>query len=281
MVSMGNGSTLSGFDLRTTADDNNGVIATNTSGFTIDRNQIDTEGDTAKGVYVRGNNNAALGMVTISGNTISTSGNVEAFGIHVDASTASIATATISGNTVVTTGNPASGIYVRAQNAGGVIDSATIANNIVTTTGNYGDGVVIAASGPNATIRNATITGNTVSTAGNYADGIFIQTLGLTSTIASTTVTDNLILQAGTHSVVIQARNGTETICIAQFSGNTSSMPDVFGTIGGGNDLNFNPSAGTPGTINFVDFANVAANNFGFDDIVIDNGTVTSIGTCL
>ncbi|NER80079.1 MAG: right-handed parallel beta-helix repeat-containing protein [Leptolyngbya sp. SIO1D8] len=336
MVGLGENATLSGFDIRTMGDNENGVVASNVSGTTIDRNQIrttgatassvfvradnstvssatisgntlstansnaygvfvygsdstigtvtvsdntiTTTGDTGKSVYIKTDDGTTLDTVTIAGNSITTTGDVNAFGIHINASVANITRTTVSGNTISTTGSSATGIYVRAQNTEGTLNSATITGNTITTTGNYSDGIVVSASGPNATLSSATISGNTISTAGQYSDGIAVLTSNNTSTITRATVTDNTIAQAGAHSVVIQARNPAELICIAEFTDNTSGMPNVSG--GGGNDINFNPSAGTPGTINFVALNTVNLNNTSFEDIVVSNGSVMEVESC-
>ena len=116
------------------------------------------------------------------------------------------------------------------------------------------------------TTSNVTISGNTISTSGANGDGIRIRANNGAS--SSIRLVDNVIEQAGRHSVFIRTNaNAANTICIAQFTGNTSQMPNVFG--GGGNDLNLTIGGGT---VSFVDFVNITTNNIGFDDI---SGTPT------
>ncbi|AFY39571.1 hypothetical protein Lepto7376_3357 [[Leptolyngbya] sp. PCC 7376] len=83
------------------------------------------------------------------------------------------------------------------------------------------------AAGPNATIEQAVITDNTVSSAGNYADGTGILTHNDTSFLNQVTIIGNNVLQSGANSFIVQARNASEAICIAQFSNNSSGLPHV------------------------------------------------------
>ncbi|WP_072622716.1 hypothetical protein [Spirulina major] len=75
-------------------------------------------------------------------------------------------------------------------------------------------------------------------------------------------ITNNLIQQAGQHSVFVQTNNAAGNLCIAAFTGNRSDNPGVFA---GGDDLNLAVLGGS--TVNFVGFADVGANNSGFDAI--------------
>ncbi|MEM9539868.1 MAG: hypothetical protein AAGA60_10265 [Cyanobacteria bacterium P01_E01_bin.42] len=235
-------------------DANNGTIST----ATMSNNTISTVGDFARGIFVDAGSGGTISSTTMSGNSISTSGSV-ADGIFVFPNIGTIGSATISGNTISTSENSARGIYVTTFN-GATIGSATISGNTISTSGSSAHGIwVFPDSG---TISSATISGNTISTSGSSAYGIWVRARN--GTLSTATITDNLIQQAGRHSVLIQTSSAADNICIAQFTGNTSSMPNAFG--GGGNDMNFNLAVGS--TVNFVNFANVSLNNTGFDDII-------------
>jgi hypothetical protein len=263
--------TISGNSISTSGNNAYGIFTFANNGGTISTatisgNSVSTLGNNARGVFVTTNNGGTISTATISGNSISASGN-GAYGIYAFANNGgTISTATISGNSVSTSGNNAHGIYATTYN-GGTISTATISGNSISALGNNAHGIYAFAD--NGAISTATISGNSISTSGNGADGIFVVTNN-GGTISTATISNNLIQQAGQHSVLIGTNNAADNICIAQFTGNTSSMPNFAG--GGGNDLNIV----TTGTVNFVDFANILLNNTGFDDIV---GTPTGTPT--
>ena len=257
MVGMSDNSTLSGFEIQANV---RGVLASNVTGVTIEHNQIATTDQDA--IYLDADN-GTLSNVTISGNTLSTSGNGDD-GITARATNSgTISNMTISDNTMSTSGNATASIFLSAVNSG-VISNATISGNTLSAKGSNAPPIYSRSAA--GTTSNVTISGNTISTSGANSDGIRIRANNGAS--SSIRLVDNFIEQAGRHSVFIRTNaNPANTICIAQFTGNTSQMPNVFG--GGGNDLNLTIGGGT---VSFVDFANITTNNIGFDDI---SGTPT------
>ncbi|NEO83092.1 MAG: right-handed parallel beta-helix repeat-containing protein [Spirulina sp. SIO3F2] len=236
LVSMSAGSTFSGFELAATATVP--ITIDTVSNVTVDRNTLRTTD--AYGIYIYVRNSAAASNVTISGNTISTTGGSFAHGVFVNAaSSATISNVTISGNTISTTGSDSVGINPYAE--GG------------------------------ATISNVTISGNTISTTGSASSSILVDTDG-GSTVNNVAIVNNALQQAGQHLFQVLTNTVADNICIAQFMGNTGGTPNIFGA--GGNDLNLDIAGGS--TVSFVNFANVAANNTGFDDI---SGTPTATPT--
>ncbi|NEO83093.1 MAG: right-handed parallel beta-helix repeat-containing protein [Spirulina sp. SIO3F2] len=285
LVSISAGSTLSGFELSSTVD---GVVIDNISDVTVERNTIATTGNSDDGILLDARSGGTVSNATIAGNSISTTGD-NARGIFAFANNGTINNATISGNSISTAGSNSQGIFAFVR-TNGTISNATISGNSISTTDNNAQGIsayaLLSGTVSNGTISgnsistggsqaygitararnggmvsNATISGNSISTAGSSASGIAAVTDN--GTISNATILSNLIQQAGQHSVFILTQNATDNICIAQFTGNTSGMPNVFGA--GGNDLNFSITGGS--TVSFVDFANVMTNNTGFDDI--------------
>ncbi|MGK7925950.1 MAG: beta strand repeat-containing protein [Spirulina sp.] len=246
---------------------NNGGTISN---MAISGNTISSSANNTNGILVRADSTGEISNTTISGNTISTSG-FNNYALTV-ISLETISNTTISGNTISTSGVFGTGISIRPFI--GTIDNTTISDNTISTTGNNAPGIFVRSQG---TLNNATISGNTISTsgAGLFASGVFIDayTAGAANIINNVSITNNLIEQAGTNSITIRTRNAGDNICIAQFTGNTSGMPNASG--GGGSDMSFVLTGGS--TANFVGFTDIASNNTGFDDISgAPTGTPTS-----
>ncbi|NEO84421.1 MAG: hypothetical protein F6J87_09230 [Spirulina sp. SIO3F2] len=286
--------------ISTVGTQSNGIYAyidfgSSVNDITIASNSIATTNNQAQGIYLYTYYAIGLDRVTISSNTIATTGS-NAHGIFVSAYGTSVNNTSITNNTVSTVGNGANGINMRIRKNGllntttissntvstlgeeavgiqayanqGTINNTTISSNSVTVSGAEAPGIqIMARSG--GTINYVDMLGNTVSTSGSLSDGI-TALINSGGTLNNAKITNNSIQQAGQHSILVGTLfNASSTLCIADFSGNTSRRPNVFG--GGGNDLNLTVFTGS--TVSFVDFANVGANNTGFDDI---SGSPTS-----
>ena len=284
MVGMGNQSRLSGFDIRTTGNNQRGILVDTASNFTIDRNQISTLDFNSDGILVRaengsvdnvrifnntiktaGNNAVGIGMTSlnggvlrnaiISGNVISTA---NAAGIYALSLGELISDITISGNTISSSGNGNHAIRVFANN-GGTMLNATISGNLASVSGNNTRAIYVLSLS-NSNLNNITISGNTVATSGPFSQSVAV-TANINSAIKNVFIKDNLAQQAGQHSFRVAAVTNSN-VCIAEFSGNTSLNIGVAGF--GGNDLDL---AIPDLTLNFVNFANIAATNNGFGSI--------------
>lgn len=261
--------TISGSSITTTGNYSDGAFiyaipGGTISNTTISGNTISTTGNDSNGIFVYAVPNTTISNTTISGNSIATSGSGDAANdifIYAVAG-GSISNVTLLGNTLVATGDDA--IQVESEGNGSNISNVTISSNSISA---VDDGIQIEAD-DNSTINNVTISSNTISTSGFEAQGIEFR-LDNNGTINNAIVINNLIQQAGQHSIFVDTQSNDNTLCIAQFTENISSMQNVFG--GGGNDLNFRIITGS--TVRFVGFADLGVNNTGFDDI---SGSPTS-----
>ena len=232
-VTMGDNTTLSGFDIQTSEEA--GVYATNKSNFSIERNTISTTGSGAYGVYIYGDN-STINNASISGNTITTAGDDDAYGIYVSSSESTINNASISGNTITTAGDEAYGIYVRGNNST-INNNASISGNTITTAGDDAYGISVSASS-SASIDSASISGNTITTAGDEAYGIYVN--GDNSTINNASISGNTITTEGDDAYGIYVNgSGSAEISGASISGNTITTT---GDSANGIDINIDES---------------------------------------
>ncbi|MBT9314012.1 beta strand repeat-containing protein [Leptothoe spongobia] len=213
-VTMGNGTTLSGFDVKTV--ETSGIYARNVSDFTIDRNQVTTTA--ASGIQSNALAGEVVNNARISDNSVTTIGE-GARAIDTSASNGgTISNTTISGNSIATTGIRASGIDNYADN-GGTISNSMITGNSITTTELFSYGIIDDAYN-GGTISDTTITGNTISTSGFFTDGIL--ELASDGTISRATISGNTIETTGIGSqgIYVYANTGG-TIRDTTISGNT------------------------------------------------------------
>ncbi len=239
---------------------NSSVSNTTISGNTISTARFGSQGININAYYASTTNNT-----TITGNTVTTAGDSRSHGISIYSGYSTTSNTTISDNTILTTGTDARGIDIYGY--GGTISNTTISGNTITTTNADADGIRAYtyynfSNNAASRIDNTTITGNAISTIGTNADGIDAYIYDA-STMNNVVITNNNIQQAGRHSVSVRTNDPTSNVCIARFSGNTSSGPNV--AMAGGNDLNITITPGS--TVNVTDFNNVSTNNTGFDNI--------------
>ncbi|MBE7384097.1 MAG: right-handed parallel beta-helix repeat-containing protein [Leptolyngbya sp. SIO1E4] len=139
MVSLGNNTTLSGFDIQ--GGVNYGVLVQDVSNATVVNNTISTTGSEANGVFVHAES-AATNNITIADNTINTTG-AGAEGILVRASGADAINIAISNNTITTSGDTAQGISMGNFDFGGansVQVCVALSGNQVPTVGDFAFG---------------------------------------------------------------------------------------------------------------------------------------------
>ena len=186
---------------------------------TISGNTVSTQGDVAAGVFVLADAASTVGNAIISNNTVMTQGR-GSVGISISPDEGTFNGSTISGNTVTTQGQAAPGITVAARD-GGKLGAVTISGNTVDTSGRGANAIALTPVFNNTTVNNATISGNTLVTRNRDGNGIFLA--AREATVNNTTIADNNITLSGrdANAIELDATLSTSTINNTTISGNT------------------------------------------------------------
>jgi hypothetical protein len=221
-VTMGNNTVLSGFAVTPPAS-NRGIVAIGVQNVTIRDNQVQATGDDTAGIVLQN----VAGTATVSNNTVRTTGNTTfpgipsgAYGIGVDANNTALSTLTLTNNTVTTSGFGAFGIYVRAAN-NSAISSLSLSNNSVTTSGANAHGIFVIPS-DNSSIASLSLSNNTFTTSGANAVGIFVPP-DINSSIASLSLSNNTVTTSGVGAFGIYVRAANNS-AIASLSLSNNSV---------------------------------------------------------
>ncbi|TVQ52597.1 MAG: hypothetical protein EA366_13985 [Spirulina sp. DLM2.Bin59] len=227
-------------------------------------NQIITQNTKAHGIQFL-TVNSTIENATTTNNMIRTHG-AEAHGIFLLATQnnqgrGEITNANITQNRIHTENEAANGIFALA--ALGTLDTLNLNANQINTRGDRANGIFTLAT--EGTIHRAIANGNNIRTLAANSNGILFQASN-NGQIHNAQLINNMVPQAGLHSFHVQTSTGVTltnpSLCVAAFSGNNSPNPSA-------TDLRVTHAAGT---INFVNFTNVAANNTSFSNILANGG---------
>ena len=186
---------------------------------TISGNTVSTQGDLAAGVFLLADATSTIDKATIANNTVTTQGR-GAVGISISPDEGTFNRSTISGNNVTTQGQAAPGITVAARD-GGQLGAVTISGNTVDTSGQGANAIALTPIFNNTTVTNATISGNTLVTRNRDGNGIFLA--AREATVNNTTISDNNISLFGrdANGISLDSTLSTSTINNTTISGNT------------------------------------------------------------
>jgi len=208
--------------------------------------------------------NGTITTATAQDNQIRTNG-IEAHGVFLltTQTNGRITTANIAQNHINTHNEKANGIFALSTQLG-TIASLNLNQNQITTHNTDANGIFTLAT-ENGMITEAIANGNNIRTLAANSNGILFQASN-DGQIRNGQLINNMIPQAGLHSFHVQTSTGmtatNPNLCIAAFTGNHSPNPLA-------TDLRVTHASGT---INFVNFANVATNNTSFSNILANGG---------
>jgi hypothetical protein len=284
-VTMGNGTTLSGFDIPNAGT--NAIEGTNINTVTIRDNAI--ANSTQRGIFLTN----VTGEVMITDNSIDTTGGIGNSGFVLENTMGSVAL-TIARNRITNTTNNAIGIGLTNTAEG----TANISDN--TLSGNQLNGISV---GFNDTAQGTfTINNNTISNSGNV--GIAAQTLG--NSTSTLTINNNTVSGNGAEGIGAGiSGNSTSTLTInnntvsgnseegivAEMLGNSTSMLTIDNNTVSDNSnvgITIKPQEFTTSTATITNNAvsgngtvGIAAEMLGnsTSTLTIDNNTVSDNGT--
>lgn len=196
----------------------------------------------------------ALNQCTVSGNTLTGTGNFGAGGVYItDGSTVTITDSTISGNTASGSDKYLTGgIY--SWDSSLTITNSTITGNTASGNNYLAGGLSVGGGAGEATLYNSTVTGNSTTTANAAAGGILVGAEETTSlTLVNTILSGNTGTQADMgvyNSNVIAQFNLMGVNLQSAFAGNGNVFNDAPGlgalTNNGGPTLTMKPQPGSP-----------------------------------
>lgn len=256
MVKNANNNTFTNNTINSSSSLGYAFLAEGSSGLRLSGNTVSATGPRAAGVRLYQSSG------TISGNTLSTSGNgdgtTNAYALWLDQGGGS----TLSGNTITTTGQYATTVYV--DNSAGI----TITGNTLTASGYVGRGVQLLNSA-GSTVSNNTITTNDTTAGVSFdttATGLFMESS------ANTTITGNTVVTKGDAPGMNLRHSNALTV-----SGNKITT-----TGGGGIALALTGSANSSVKSNILSTAGAAAHGvqvfINANNVTIEDNTITASG---
>lgn len=200
--------------LRTSGPDADGLTAeldnASLENLTVSGSTISTTGEYAHGIGLWKENNASLNSLNVSGSTISTAG-YYAHGISTDISSSSLGSLNVSETFISTTGDYAHGMSAYIYSS--ILDSLNVNDTSISTAGEGGYGISTALSQANLGSLNVNVVN--ISTSGEFARGL--HTNIWESNLDSLSITDSTISTANDWATALD---------ISAYSSSGSSILD-------------------------------------------------------
>ncbi|MEL6381079.1 MAG: hypothetical protein AAFQ89_01120 [Cyanobacteria bacterium J06626_18] len=280
MVSLGNSTTLSGFDVQ--GGDSYGLLIQDASDATVVDNRLSTTGDAVDGVVILANS-LDTDDVTLTNNAVATTGE-SASGILLRSTGSTINNTLLEDNRIETTGFDGEGVFIRASD--GAISTTTVVNNDVNTTGEDAQGVLVETNG--GEVNTIAIEENRIETEGINGEGIFVN--ASEGNIDTVVLANNNVRTGGGDAQGIAVEADNAEVSTIRIEGNDVSTEGEDGegilVVTIASDANPNPG----GTLNDVTVAGnridtvgedaqgigVQANGGDINEMAIANNTITT-----